>query len=369
MSQFQHNYDSFFESYSPNKQKQQPQRQNNYKRTKKKKRHLKPWVKLGFAVIALTLIVVLISVNISKCSNVPLTIGSPSSTISLTSTEQVTVKPVVENASPASYTITLGSQIDSSHAVLVETDSNTILAQRNANSIIYPASMTKVMTLLVAVEEIESSNSKSYQDLFKMTSAIIDPLYREEATLCGFSPNEEVTIKDMLYGMILESGAEAAVGLAIYIAGSEEEFVKLMNQKANELKLKDTHFTNVSGLHSAEHYTTCVEMVTIMNAAISNEFCREVLSTEYYTVKANSFHEDINFHSTMFSRMYGTEPKVATILGGKTGYTIVSGNCLVSYAKTDDNREIICVTAEGGGKYIPIYDCIKLYKEYSHIEK
>ena len=259
------------------------------------------------------------------------------------------------------YTVTLGDQIESVHAVLVDSSNDTILARRNADKLMYPASMTKVMTLLVAVENITD-----YNQTFKMTSKIIDPVYRLDLTLAGFCPNEEVKLIDMMYGMTLESGAEAAVGLAVYVAGSEEEFVKLMNQKCKELGLTNTNFTNVSGQHNKNHYTTAIEMAMIMKAAIKNPLCREILSTEYYTVPKNDFHDELKFHSGMFEKMYGNEPDVATIKGGKTGFTAQSLFCLVSYAVTDDGREIICVTADGESKYSPIYDCIELYKEYTH---
>ena len=221
--------------------------------------------------------------------------------------------------------------------------------------------MTKVMTLLVAAENIDNLD-----DTFEMSYAIIDPLYKEGLTLAGFGHGEKVKLIDMFYGMILESGADAAVGLATYVSGSEEKFVELMNQKCAELKLNNTHFTNASGMHNKENYTTCVEMAMIMKAAMDNEFCRKILSTEWYTVPANDFHNELKYHSGMFEKMYGTEPEVATIKGGKTGFTSQSLFCLASFGVTDDGREIICVTAEGDRKYSPIYDAIDLYKNYTH---
>ena len=248
--------------------------------------------------------------------------------------------------------------------MLVDTSDNTILAQRKANDVIYPASMTKAVTLLIAAEHI-----KDITATFKMTSEIIDPLYKRDLVLAGFGPGEEVKIIDMCYGMILESGAEAAVGLAVHTAGSEEAFVKLMNDKVKELGLKNTQFTNTTGLHDKNHYSTCTEMAILMNEVIKNDFCRQILSTEYYNVPANTFHEELKFHSGMFEKMYGTEPKVATIKGGKTGFTAQALYCLASYAETDDGRIIICITAKGDRKYSHIYDCIKLYKEYTHPDK
>ncbi len=356
-------YGDFFDKYNPNRYERQKTPINHKHPKNRKKRHLKGWVKALFTIIVFIIITAIITMSVTHCDGD----NSLSSSTAVITSSVVSVADENQNNSiPTStnYTKTLSSEIESNSAILVDTSDNTILAQKYSDRKIYPASMTKVMTLLCVAENI-----KDLTETFKMTSKIIDPLYKQEATLAGFCPNESVIIEDMIYGMVLESGAEASVGLAIHISGSEENFVKLMNEKANSLGLKSTHFTNVSGLHNNNHYTTCKEMAIIMNAAINNSFCRKVLSTEYYTVKANDFHEEIKFHSGMFSRMYGNEPGVAQIIGGKTGYTMNSGNCLVSFATTDDNRDVICVTAEGGGKYIPIYDCIKLYKEYSHSNK
>lgn len=365
MSYYNDKYEDFFQKYSPERSQGCTSGDNGSRKrpNKKRRRHLKPGAKAFFAVTALALVALIIALSVSNCSGDDKPLDGTQSTPSEANVSTVGADTIPQTVRPVSaqYTVTLGSGIESNNAILVDTSDNTILARRNADVKIYPASMTKVMTLLVVAENVDDI-SKS----FKMTSAIIDPLYREGATLAGFCPGEKVAIADMIYGMILESGAEASVGLAVYIAGSEENFVKMMNSKAKELGLTNTNFCNVTGLHDKNHYTTCTEMAMIMQAAINNDFCRQVLSTEYYTVSANSYHEEITFHSGMFSRMYGTEPEVATIKGGKTGYTVNSANCLVSYAVTDDNREIICVTADGGGKYVPIYDCIELYKNYTH---
>ncbi len=359
-------YGDFFEKYDPYTS-QKPQNSNKppKKRNRKNKRNryirlalfLAPYL-LGVVavVVAISLIISTLIKKPDTTDNAYLTAG-----VENTSSVQIEESPVILVPKTTENTKSLGSKIQSSNAVLIDCSTGNILAQKASATRIFPASMTKVMTLLVAAENISNLD-----DTFIMTSAIIDPLYREGSTLAGFMPNEPVRLEDMFYGAILESGGEAAIGLAIYVSGSEEAFVKLMNQKASDLGLENTHFCNATGLHDNAHYTTSREMAIIMHAALSNEFCRRVLSTEYYTVSANDYHDEIVFHSGMFTKMYGTEPNVATIKGGKTGYTVNSGNCLVSYAVTDDGREIICVTAQGGGKYIPIYDCIELYKNYTH---
>ena len=243
-------------------------------------------------------------------------------------------------------------------AVLNVTD-NQLVAGRNAETRMYPASMTKVMTLIVAVENIDNLDNT-----FTMTSAIIDPLYRDSATRAGFEPGEAVTAKDLMYGLILPSGADGAVGLAEMISGSEEEFVKLMNKKCEELGLINTHFTNASGLHNEDHYTTPVEMAMILEYAMENETCAEILSTYQYTTEVTEKHpEGILLTSTMFSRMYGNEVEGVEIKAGKTGYTQEAKHCLVSYAESND-KKYIAVTAGAEGKWNVIYDDFKLYGEF-----
>lgn len=243
-------------------------------------------------------------------------------------------------------------------AVLNITD-NKLIAGKNAETRIYPASMTKVMTLIVAVENIDNLDST-----FTMTSAIIDPLCNDSATRAGFEPGEAVTAKDLMYGLILPSGADGAVGLAEMISGSEEEFVRLMNKKCEEMGLTNTHFTNTSGLHSEEHYTTPVEMAMILQYAMENETCAEILSTYQYTTEVTEKHpEGMLLTSTMFSRMYGNEVEGVEIKAGKTGYTQEAGHCLVSYAESS-GKKYIAVTAGAEGKWNVIYDDFKLYGEF-----
>lgn len=250
--------------------------------------------------------------------------------------------------------------IDSEYGILIDLKTNKILADKSGDETIYPASMTKVMTLIVAVE-----NADSLDDTFTFTNEIIDPLVYEDASRAGFEADETVTVRDMLYGSILPSGADATTGLAIKIAGSEREFVKLMNEKANYMGLKNTHFVNTSGLHDKYHYSTAHDMALIMKYAMENETCREVLSAYTYRTSATEIHpEGIELYGTMLSRMYGDEAEGVTIRAGKTGYTTEGGNCLVSYAENTDGDAFILVTAKADGQWKPIYDAINTYAKY-----
>lgn len=284
-----------------------------------------------------------------------------------TTTEEPTTEPPTEPPTDPppmavypSYdadTVKLDDRIGSQYAVLVDSDQHKVLAQKDGESKIYPASMTKLMTLIVAIEHAENLD-----DTFTMTGEILSDLYAQEASMVGFSSDEECSIMDMLYGAALPSGADATTGLAIYTAGSEEAFVRLMNEKVQELGLHNTHFMNASGLYDDNHYSTPTDIAVILEYCLQNELCKKVISTYTYTTAATEQHpEGIVLYDTMFNKMSGTEVSGITILGGKTGYTDEAGQCLASYAQTPDGHCYIAVTSKGSGKYEPVYDAFKLY--------
>lgn len=255
-------------------------------------------------------------------------------------------------------TLILDEQIDCSLVMLTDVDNAKVLAVKGTpDQRIYPASMTKLMTLIVAIEHIEDLDAT-----FTMTDELINSLREQQASMAGFEIGEEVTMKDLLYGAALPSGADGTSGLAISIAGSESAFVDMMNEKVEELGLKNTHFMNASGLHDPAHYSTMEDITVILEYCLQNDLCKEVISTYQYTTRATEQHpHGIELTSTMFNRMYGTEVEGITILGGKTGYTDEAGQCLVSYAETEDEHRYIAVTAQGTSKWYNVYDSFKLY--------
>lgn len=261
-----------------------------------------------------------------------------------------------------SQTVAIPGSNDAQCAIIIDKSNNTVVASREPHKRAYPASTTKIMTLLVAAENITDLD-----DTFTMTLEITDPLFVAEASVAGFLDGEEVTMTDLLYGMILPSGADGAMGLAVKIAGSEEEFVKLMNKKVEELGLENTHFANVSGLHSTENYSSAYDMAVILDAAMQNELCREVLSTYQYTTRSTEQNpEGLQLSSTLFSYMYGTEPETATILGGKTGFVNESGYCIASFGKSNESeKEYIVVTLGNSARWPAFYGQIDLYKQFA----
>lgn len=265
----------------------------------------------------------------------------------------------VTYASETDETIEMGNSILSDYGILIDLSTNTVIAQKSPNATIFPASMTKIMTLIVAYE-----NCKNFDDTFTMTTEITDPLYLANASVAGFAAGEEITIRDLLYGAILPSGGDATDALAIYTAGSIEKFVEMMNRKVLQMGLSNTHFANPSGLHDDDHYSTPQEIAMILQYALKIEECKKILCTYQYTTKPTLQHpEGLLLTSTMFSRMVGNESGTATVLGGKTGYTNEGLHCLASFARVDaTGKEYVLVTAHAHGTYDPINDCINLYK-------
>lgn len=251
---------------------------------------------------------------------------------------------------------------DADSVIVIRKSDNKIIAQRNPHKVIHPASTLKIMTLLTAVDYITD-----YNDTFTMSLKITDPLFIEKASMAGFLRDESITMTDLIYGMILPSGAEAAMGLAVKIAGSEEAFVELMNQKAKRMGLENSHFANVTGLHHEENYSTAYDMAVIIDHAYQNEFCRKVLSTfKYTTSETEQNPKGIELKSTLFSHMYGTEPETATILGGKTGFVNEAGYCIASFGQNLDKTEDYIVVTMGNSSIWPaIRGQIELYKQFA----
>ncbi len=257
------------------------------------------------------------------------------------------------------------ADIRSEFAILLDVKNNKVIAHKNGDARMYPASMTKVMTLVVAYEHIEDMN-----ETFTFDYTITDPAYQAGASVAGFLSSETVPMIDILYGIALPSGADATTAVAVKVAGSEEKFAELMNEKAAALGLENTHFVNASGLHDPNHYSTPHDIAIIMRYAMNIPLLAEIMSTYQYVTTPTPQHPDgLLLVSTVFSRMYGTEPEVAEVIAGKTGYTHEALNCLVSCAETPSGERYILTTGKamstvGEGNYGAVYDAIEIYKNY-----
>ena len=271
----------------------------------------------------------------------------------------------VYTVAPTAQTASITTQAASEYAVVIDPANGTILAEKAADTRINPASMTKILTLLVAVEQIEASGA-SLDDTFTMTLEITDYCYIHECSVVGFLNEEVIPIRDLLYGTILPSGADAALGLAYYLCGSQEAFVELMNEKLEELGLSDSaHFTNCVGLYDEAHNCTVTDMALILKAAMDNELCREILSTHIYHTQPTAQHPEGQDLSNWFLRKIEDHvPEGLEVVGGKTGYVVQSGNCAASWAETADGHRYICVTGNAYSGWRAIYDHVALYTQY-----
>lgn len=268
--------------------------------------------------------------------------------------------------------------VSAKYSVLLDCENNKIYTGKSYTKKAYPASLTKIMTVIVALE-----NCNNLNDTYKFTKADIASFAEENASVAGFIAGEKVTIKDLLYGAMLPSGADATLGIANYIAGSEKAFVDMMNAKVEELGLTGTHFTNASGLHDPEHYSTALDMALIVKYAldsddIRDEFLNIISAKDYVTEPSNKNPDGITLSSIFFERYNGfyidrdaDGQADAEIVGGKTGFTDESGFSLASVYKIDGGSYFVCITLKSSGsgdatkdnvditeRYMPTYDLI-----------
>lgn len=269
----------------------------------------------------------------------------------------------VYTAKATEDTIRPGEDVVSKNVIFIDLSNDTILAQKDSQMIINPASMTKILTVLVAAENI---SEEDLEDTFTITIDITDYSYRNDCSNVGFDVGEAVTVRDLFYGTILPSGGDAALGLATYVAGSQEDFVVMMNDKLAELGLSETaHFTNCIGLYDEEHYCTVYDMAMILEAALDNELCREVLSAHTYTTSKTQEHPEGITISNWFLRRIEDKDTGGEVVCGKTGYVVQSGNCAASYGIDNAGKEYICVTADSTSSWRCIYDHVALYKQFA----
>lgn len=253
--------------------------------------------------------------------------------------------PSLTKASDSSVSI-FSNSLHSPHAILIRLNDYTILMQKKSEEKIFPASLTKMMTAIVAIE-----NLPNLQEQIILPSSMFQELYNADAAMAGFQPNEKVRAIDLLYGALLPSGAESCIGLANQIAGSEQNFVKIINQKAADLGMNSSHFDNATGLHSENHYTTVKDLAILLSYALQNDTFRKIFTSSCHTTQATNKHPDgITFYSNMFEKLNDPSIIGGNILGGKTGYTDEAGLCLASLAKKG-GKEYVLVTAGAKGNH------------------
>ena len=238
------------------------------------------------------------------------------------------------------------SSLYSKNAVLLDLDTGEVAAQKKSQERIYPASLTKMMTVLLALE-----NEEDLEKQVRLSEDIFPELYEESASMAGFLPGEHASVRDLLYGAMLPSGGECCKALAEEVARSEEKFADLMNKKAEELGMKHTHFVNSTGLQDKKHYTTVKDLARLLEYAWKNGDFQAIFTKKSYTVPPTDGHpEGFTFSSLMFQEMEQSGAASDYILGGKTGYTSEAGLCLASVGTAGDKTYAL-ITAKADGSH------------------
>lgn len=246
--------------------------------------------------------------------------------------------------------------------ILMEADTGAIIYEKNSHEKLYPASITKLMTGLLTIENC------NMEDMITYDREVLSKLPFDAAKL-GLVAGEEMTVRDSLYSLMLRSSNDVAVGLAYKISGSEEEFAKLMTERAKAAGATDTNFVNSTGLHDIDHYTTAYDMAMITKAAITNPIFNEISGTDKYilspTNKCTTSRTQQNRHEMLVPTM---QAYYSCAVAGKTGYTDEAGRTLVTVAKRD-GKTFICVIMKTTDEYV--FNDTKLLFEYgfNHFNK
>ena len=247
--------------------------------------------------------------------------------------------------------------IYSKSAILYNMDDDIILYEKNSEERTSIASLTKIMTCIIAIENIDNLDQKII-----LKSDVFTGLAEAGASVAGFRVGENVTFRDLLMGALLPSGADATRALALNISGSESEFVNLMNKKAIELGLKNTHFENTTGLESSNHYSTVKDISIILKYALKNQTFKDMYTTREYTTTSN-----LTFYSTLKKISNNYSFDVSNILGSKTGYTDEAGLCMSSIANYNGVNYLLVTAGADYRGNVPrqLLDAMTIYNFYS----
>lgn len=242
-------------------------------------------------------------------------------------------------------------------AIVMDAKTGTILYEKNAYTRCYPASITKVMTCLVALEHVNLTDTITFSE---------DAIWgiERDSNHIALDVGEQITAEQCFYAILLQSANEAAWGMAEHVGGSLEGFADMMNAKAAELGCLDTHFVNPHGLHDDNHYTTAYDMALITQAAMKNPLFRTIDETIYYQIPPTNICEEPRDLWHQLKPLLPSSPYYyESIEGGKTGFTDQARNTAVTYAKKND-MELICVVMNCEGAANSYHDMAALYDYY-----
>ena len=287
-----------------------------------------------------SLLSLLLALSLSLSLTTPWALASSAApeteTPAATETPETTPRgPVGEENTPVESQLLNDMHIEATAAILVDAATGTVLYEQDAHEQRYPASITKVMTTLLAIEAIDRGELSLDQVI-----TVGDEVSRDVgdgSSTQDIKPGEQLTLQDVLYCALIASANEACNVLAQVVSGSVDSFVELMNQRAKELGMEDTHFVNTHGYHDPDHYTTAYDISLMCMEAMKHETFRTIVTSKSYIVPATNLHEERELHETnaLVStwRITGYYYQYAT--GIKTGSTPEAGYCLASSASKD----------------------------------
>lgn len=225
-------------------------------------------------------------------------------------------------------------EVFSESAVLMEANTGTILYAKNAEETLYPASITKILTVLLALENGKMDDPITFS---------YDAFHKTEGTRIGLDVGETISLESCIYGVMLGSDNECAYALAEYIGGTYDKFIEMMNERIKKIGCVNTHFTNPHGLPDDNHYTCAYDMALITQEAMKNATFRKIFSTKQYTIPATNKADSrlVNNHHYMVLDK-DANYHYDGVTGGKNGYTSKALNTLVTTA-TRENMDLICV--------------------------
>ena len=228
------------------------------------------------------------------------------------------------------------AKIKENSYMVINAKDNSVLIERNANVKVYPASTTKILTCILALENL------NLEETITVTQEMLSELPKGSSTM-KLKAGNKLTVDELLHGLMIPSGNDAAIVVAHLVSGSTEEFSKLMNKKMKEIGATNTNFVNPHGFHNEDHYTTAKDMSKLMSYAIKNEKFIEIISTKKFVIN----NESIDRTYTNTNILLGT---LEYDIIGKTGYTSEAGNVFISYSKNND-IELITILLDGDSNY------------------
>lgn len=299
------------------------------------------------------------SAEIPVCNSDPVhfTDTIPENTTEPDTVENETSAEGTSTETPAVISDPNAPAIVANSAIVMDARTGEILYGKNEHDRCYPASITKVLTCLVALEHVNMTDTITFSN---------DAIWgiERDSNHIALDVGEQITAEQCFYAILLQSANEASWGMAEHVAGSLEGFTDMMNAKAAELGCLDSHFVNANGLHDDNHYTTAYDMALIMRAAIQNPMFRTIDETVYYQIPPTNICEEPRDLWHQLKMILPTSPNYyEPTEGGKTGFTNEARNTIVTYAKKND-MELICVLMNCEGAINTFSDSAALYDYY-----